>query len=61
MKIEIRSHYWPATSELREIKLFIDSQLIQSQFLNQDQIWELARKLREIHDELINIANGIEP
>jgi hypothetical protein len=60
MKIEIRSHYWPATPELREIKIFIESRLIESHFLNQDQIWALALQCREIDWQLMDIANSME-
>lgn len=60
MKIEIRSHYWPATPELREIKILINGRLIESTFLNQDKIWELAEQLRDLDNYLMKIGNEIE-
>lgn len=60
MKIEFRSHYWPNTPHLREIKIFIDGEEVRSSFMNQDEIWELAKKLRYTNEELMDVANGIE-
>ena len=60
MKIDIRSHYWPNTPHLREIKIFFDGVLIQSFFLNQDEIWDLAKQFRELHDRMIELGNSIE-
>ncbi len=60
MKIEIRAHYWPETPSEREIKIFIDDKLIVSYFMNQNQIWQLAKSLRQTHDGLMEVANKIE-
>lgn len=60
MKFEIRSHYWPNTPNLREIKIFIDSKEIYSSFMSQDEVWELAKKCRSLDWELTEIANNID-
>ncbi len=60
MLIEFKSHYWPATPELREIKIFIDGRLLVSGFLDQDKIWELAKQLRYADQDLMDVANAIE-
>lgn len=60
MKIEIRSHCWPATPELREIKIFIDETLISSSFLSQNKIWDLAKQLRYLDQDLMNLANSMD-
>ena len=60
LKIELRAHYWPETPHLREIKIFIDGKELVSSFMNQDEIWEFARSLRYVHDELMEVANQIE-
>ncbi len=60
MKLEIRSHYWPKTPDLREIKIFIDGVLIISTFISQDEIWDLARQFRYLDQDLMKIGNEIE-
>lgn len=60
MKLEIRSHYWPATPHLREIKLYLDGELIRNDFLNKNQIWELAKQLRNFDVELQEEANRMD-
>jgi hypothetical protein len=60
MKIEIRSHFWPKTPDLREIKILIDDEIIRSSFLNQDQIWDLAKQMRYLDYALMDIGNSIE-
>jgi hypothetical protein len=59
MKIEIKSHYWPNTPELREIKLFIDDKEIASSFMNQDEVWDLANQLRHLDQYLMEIEINI--
>lgn len=48
MKIEIRSHYWPNTPHLREIKLFIDKVEVQSSFMTKEEILQLSKELIKI-------------
>jgi hypothetical protein len=60
MNIEIRAHYWPATPDLREIRLLIDGRIIESSFMSQDEIWKLAKKFREYDEMLMDIGNSIE-
>ena len=60
MKIEIRSHFWPNTPHLREIKVLIDGDEIRSSFLTQDQIWDLAKQLRYLDQDLMQYANGMD-
>lgn len=59
MKLEIRSHFWPKTPNVREIKILIDGTVAQSTFLNCDEILDIARQLRDLHDELMNIGNAL--
>lgn len=59
MKIEIRSHFWPATPELREIKVLIDGVVMQSTFLDCDKIWDLAKQFRYLDQELMDIGNKL--
>lgn len=60
MKIEFRSHYWPNTPNLREIKVFIDDKEVVSYFMHQDEIWRLSKSLRLAHDELLDVAKNME-
>lgn len=60
MEFKIRSHFWPRTPNLREIKFLIDNEIFTSFFMNQDEIWKLAQELRECHDQLMKIADQIE-
>lgn len=55
MKIEIRAHFWPATPKLREIKLFIDGRLIESTFLNDEQLSEFEINLRHLSEQINDI------
>lgn len=59
MQIEIKSHYWPKTPELREIKILIDGKVIQSEFLSQDKIWKLAAQLDYLSRDLTEIYSGM--
>ena len=59
MKIEIRSHYWPNTPDLREIKVFIDNTEVNSSFMNEDEIWDLAKQLRYLDQDLMVIGNRL--
>lgn len=52
LKIEIRSHYWPATPDLREIKVFIDDEEVRSSFMDQDEFWEFCLQFPEIERKL---------
>lgn len=54
MKLEIRSHYWPATPHLREIKIVVDDKVLISKFLKEGEILKLKREI------LANIVNSIE-
>ena len=56
MKIEIRSHFWPATPHLREIKVFIDGKEYISSFMKQDEIFDLAKQFRQLDHVLTEIA-----
>lgn len=60
MKIEIRSHFWPNTPHLREIKILIDGEVVRSSFMNQDEIWELAKQLRSLDQALMKVGNDME-
>lgn len=60
MKIEVKSHYWPATPELREIKIRIDDNTIYSTFLDQDEIWDLAKQFRYLDQQLMQIGNAMD-
>ena len=59
MKIEIKSHYWPETPHLREIKIKIDGEVIRSSFMSQDQILDFAKQFSLIEKDLINKASMI--
>jgi len=60
MKVEISAHFLPGTSYLREIKIFFDEKLISSYLLTQDQIWDLAKQLRYLDQDLMSIANKMD-
>lgn len=60
MNIEIRSHYWPNTPFIREIKVFINSVEIDSTFMTKDEIFQLAKCLRHLDQDLMTIADRIE-
>jgi hypothetical protein len=59
MKIEIRSHFWPATPDLREIKILIDGEIVQSSFMDCNNIWDLARQFRNFDEYLMTIGNRL--
>ncbi len=52
MKIEFRIHYWPNTPNLREVKLFVDNEIICSYFLNANQLHQLALDLLRHHKDM---------
>jgi len=60
MNIDIRSHYWPATPELREIKILIDGKVSASSFMSKDKIWDLVNQFDRLKQVLIDIAQGVE-
>jgi len=60
MKIEIRSHYWPNTPHLREIKVFIDNAEVISSFMTKDEILDLAKQFRYLDEDLMVIGNRID-
>lgn len=60
MKLEIRSYYWPNTPNLREIKILLDGKVIESSFMNDKEIWDLAKKCRELDDYLMDVGNGMQ-
>lgn len=60
MKVEIRSHFWPATPDVREIKLVVDEVVLYSSFMNPDKIWDLARQFRHLDQKLMDIGNELE-
>jgi hypothetical protein len=60
MRIETRSHFWPATPELREIKFFLDGKEIVSTFVNFSQVAEMAEEFRCLYQYLMNIAKQLE-
>ena len=61
MKLEIRSHFWPNTPNLREIKIVVDGKVIISSFMNADEIFEFANSLdgeiRKLFDEAACVKN----
>lgn len=59
MKIEIKSFFWPKTPHLREIKVFIDGKEYVSSFMNEDEVWDLAKQLRYLDQELMEIGNRL--
>ena len=59
MNIEMNAHYWPNTPHLREIKLKVDGEVLYSKFLSCDDIWDLARQLRDLHDNLMDVGNAV--
>lgn len=60
MRIDIRAHYWPATPDLREIKLVVDDKVILSEFLNSSQVMDLAKQFSGIEADLVSVAVGID-
>jgi len=60
MKIELRCHYWPATPHLREVKVVVDGKVLVSEFLNQSEIWGLAKQCRYLDYALMDVGNSIE-
>ena len=59
MKVEIRSHFWPATPDVREIKIVVDGEVMVSSFMNCDQIWDLAKKFRNFDQVLMDLGNKV--
>lgn len=59
MNIEFRSHYWPNMPELREIKLVLDGNVMQSSFMNIYQLSDLIQRLKHIQDSLSRTVDDI--
>lgn len=60
MKIDIKCHYWPATPNVREIKIQRDNNTITSEFLDKQKILQLAGQFLKLREDLIEYANQIK-
>lgn len=59
MLVEIRSHYWPETPALREVKVVIDGEVKDSAFLNRIQILVMGKYFIEAAQGLMRLADEI--
>ena len=59
MNIDFRVHYWPNTPELREIKLVIDGNVIQSSFMSINQVVDLSERLKNLQSMLAGVVDDI--
>lgn len=54
--IEIKSHYWPNTPDLREIKILVDNKVIYSSFMGSQKILELMQQMNYAMQNLIKAS-----
>lgn len=59
MNLEIKSHYWPKTPQLREIRLYINGNLIESSFMSIYQLQDLIETLKISQTRLLQIIDDI--